>query len=195
MLTYNTHLKPLALPEYGRNIQRMVDYCLTIEDRDERTRCAYNIIKTMSILFPGSKSDDGTNRTFWDHLAIMSDFKLDIDWPYEVITAEHISSTPDPVAYDMMGVRYRMYGANIETMIKTAAQMPESDERTALITLIANQMKKCLLAINKDDDPDERIFHDLLEMSDGSIRVDSSTVPLHDYNVIVPVTGKKKKKK
>ncbi|MBO5244102.1 MAG: DUF4290 domain-containing protein, partial [Muribaculaceae bacterium] len=79
MLSYNTQLKHLALPEYGRNIQRMVDYCLTIEDRDERTRCAYSIIASMANLFPELKNGNSYDHKLWDHLAIMSDFKLDID--------------------------------------------------------------------------------------------------------------------
>lgn len=194
MLTYNTHLKKLKLPEYGRNIQNMVDYCLTIEDRDERTRCAHTIINTMSVLFPASKSEEDDNRKFWDHLAIMSDFKLDIDWPVDVIRPDEIEPEPDRLPYDINGVRRRQYGSNVEHMIAAAADMEDSDDRLALVALIASQMKKNLLAVNKDDDPDERIYRDIYEMSDGRIRVDAETVPLAEFDVIQPA-GKKKKKK
>lgn len=194
MLTYNTHLKQLKLPEYGRNIQNMVDHCLTIEDRDERTQCAHSIVNTMSILFPASKSEEDDNRKFWDHLAIMSDFKLDIDWPVDVIRPDEIEPEPDRLPYDINGVRRRQYGSNIEHMINAAADMEESDDRLALVALIASQMKKNLLAVNKDDEPDERIYRDIFEMSDGRIRVDAETIPLADFDVVQPA-GKKKKKK
>lgn len=194
MLTYNSHLKSLKLPEYGRNIQRMVDHCMTIEDRDERTRCAATIVKTMSILFPAGKSDDG-NRQFWDHLAIMSNFALDIDWPVEVIKPEDVDPTPEPLPYDIGGVKRRQYGINIERMLAFAANMEESTDRDALVNMVANQMKKNLLAINKDDDPDERIIRDIYEMTEGRIQVNPENIFLHEYNVVAPATGKKKKKK
>lgn len=194
MLTYNTQQKDLALPEYGRNIQRMVDHCLTIEDRDERTQCAYTIVKTMSILFPNSKNDEDANRKFWDHLAIMSNFKLDIDWPFEVIQADSIEKTPEPVYYQGGDIARRQYGKIIESMINVAAEMEDGDERDALLSLVANQMKKNLLAIDKDDAPDERIYRDIYELSGGRINVNDSNLILHEFNVIAPA-GKKKKKK
>jgi hypothetical protein len=194
MLTYNTQQKDLALPEYGRNIQRMVDHCLTIEDREERTQCAYTIVKTMSILFPNSKNDEDANRKFWDHLAIMSNFKLDIDWPFEVIQPDSIEKTPEPVLYQGGDIARRQYGKIIESMINVAAEMEEGEERDALLSLIANQMKKNLLAIDKDDAPDERIYRDIYDLSGGKININDSSVTLHEFNVIAPA-GKKKKKK
>jgi hypothetical protein len=195
MLTYNTQQKDLALPEYGRNIQRMVDHCLTIEDRDERTRCAHTIVQTMAILFPNSKNDEDANRKFWDHLAIMSDFKLDIDWPFEVIQPDSIEKTPTPVLYQGGDIVRRQYGKIIESMIGVAAEMEDGEERDALLSLIANQMKKNLLAIDNDDAPDERIYKDLFDLSGGRIRVDNTNLTLHEFNVIAPPSGKKKKKK
>lgn len=195
MIVYNTQQKDLAFPEYGRNIQRMVDYCLTIEDKEERTKCAYDIVKTMSILFPNSKNDDDSNRKFWDHLAIMSDFKLDIDWPFEVIQPDSIEKEPAPVMYQGGEIARRQYGKIIESMINVAAEMEEGAERDALLSLVANQMKKNLLAIDNDDAPDERIYQDIYELSKGRITVNNSNLTLHEFNVIAPASGKKKKKK
>ncbi len=195
MLTYNTQQKDLALPEYGRNIQRMVDHCLTIEDREQRTLCAHTIVKTMSILFPNSKNDEDAERKFWDHLAIMSDFKLDIDWPFEVIQQDSIEKTPEPVYYQGGDISRRQYGKIIESMIGVAAEMEEGPERDALLSLVANQMKKNLLAIDNDDAPDERIYQDLYALSDGKINVNNTSLTLHEFNVIAPPSGKKKKKK
>jgi hypothetical protein len=195
MLTYNTQQKDLALPEYGRNIQRMVDHCLTIEDREQRTLCAHTIVKTMSILFPNSKNDEDAERKFWDHLAIMSDFKLDIDWPFEVIQQDSIEKTPEPVYYQGGDISRRQYGKIIESMIGVAAEMEEGPERDALLSLVANQMKKNLLAIDNDDAPDERIYQDLYALSDGKINVNNTNLTLHEFNVITPPSSKKKKKK
>ena len=102
MLTYNTQLKKLVLPEYGRNIQQMVDHCVTIEDRAERTRCAYSIIEIMGNLFPNLRDENDFKHKLWDHLAIMSDFKLDIDYPCDVITEENLGSEPTKVGYKKM---------------------------------------------------------------------------------------------
>ena len=84
MLTYNTHRPRLILPEYGRAIQRMVDHCITIPDREERTRCAYSIISAMARIQPKVKEQEDWKQILWDHLAYMSGFKLDIDYPVEV---------------------------------------------------------------------------------------------------------------
>lgn len=193
MLIYNTHLKELRLPEYGRNIQNMVDFCLTLENREERTRCAYAIVRAMSVLFPDQRSDDEQNRKFWDHLAVMSNFKLDIDWPVPVIAPDAISETPDPLPYDQGMVRRRWYGSNIERMVAAAAEMEDSDDRMALIALVASQMKKNLIGSGISDDVDNRVYRDLYDMSEGRIRVNADVLPLVEFNVVAP--SKKKKKK
>ena len=195
MLTYNTQRKHLALPEYGRNIQRMVDHCLTIEDRDERTRCAYTIIASMANLFPELKSGGTYDHKLWDHLAIMSDFKLDIDYPCEVIKAENLQTLPDRVPYTTNSVRYRHYGKNIVDMIDKAAEMPEGEERDALVKYVANHMKKLMLGVNKDGVDDAKIFSDLAELSHGSIRINPEELRLHEFTEAPVPTGKKKKKK
>lgn len=98
MLTYTNHLKKLILPEYGRNIQNMVDHCLTLEDREERTACAHTIVRAMMTLFPNNTSDrEEYRRKLWDHLLIMSDFKLDIDLPFETVRPETFEGRPEPL--------------------------------------------------------------------------------------------------
>lgn len=196
MLSYNTQLKHLALPEYGRNIQRMVDYCLTIEDRDERTRCAYSIIASMANLFPELKNGNSYDHKLWDHLAIMSDFKLDIDYPCEVIQPDNLTSKPEKVTYTSGNVKYRHYGKSIVQMIDKASAMEEGEERDALVRYIANHMKKLMLSVNKDGVDDAKIFNDLAELSHGSIRLSPESIQLHEFKESpVPATGKKKKKK
>ncbi len=195
MLTYNTQLKRLILPEYGRNIQQMVDHCLTIEDRGERTECAHAVVKAMGILFPALKDGDN-NKKLWDHLVIMSNFELDVDFPCEVATAESFTSEPDAVPYPSTFIHFRHYGGIIERMIAKAAAMDEGEERDALIFYIANQMKKLMLQVNKDGVDDARIFRDLADYSRGKILLDPETVKLHKFKVMpAPANGKKKKKK
>lgn len=195
MLRYNTQLKRLILPEYGRNIQSMVDHCLTIDDREERTRCAYSIVASMANLFPELKIGGEYNHKLWDHLAIMSDFQLDIDYPCEVIRPDNLHSTPQKVEYTDNSMFRRHYGRTIQAMVDKAAEMQEGEERTNLIRLIATQMKKDLLSSNPDNVDDTRIFRDLAEMSGGRIRVDAQEMKLHDFIIPVQPTGKKKKKK
>lgn len=186
-------MKDLTLPEYGRNIQRMLDFCLTLEDKEERTRCAYAIVKAMTTLFPEARNDEDSERKFWDHLAIMSDFKLDIDWPFEVLKPDSIEPKPDPMHYNSEMIRRRHYGHHIESIIEVASNMEEGPDRDALILLIANQMKKLILTVSKDSVEDEKIFNDIAMMSDGRIVIAPGHFKLQDY--LESATGKKKKKK
>lgn len=196
MLRYNTQQKELVLPEYGRNIQKMVDHCLTIEDRDERTRCARSIIASMGNLFPQLRDQDDFRHKLWDHLAIMSDFKLDIDYPCEVIRPDELQTKPDMLDCRPSVIRRRHYGKNIELMIDKAAAMEPGEERDALISLLANHMKKVMLSVNKDGVDDAKIFKDLAEFSHGAIILDPETYHLHEFKEApAPVTGKKRKKK
>lgn len=194
MLTYNTQQKDLVLPEYGRNIQNMVDFCLSLTDRQERTACAHTIVNTMSTLFPASRNDEEAMRKFWDHLALMADYKLDIDWPFEVPQADSRTTQPETVPYDTGLISLRQYGRNIEAMINLIVDMEPSMERDMMLGMVANQMKKCLLADNRMEDPDERVYHDLYQLSKGAINLRPGDIALYDYDVIVPA-GKKKKKK
>lgn len=198
MLTYNSQLKKLVLPEYGRNIQQMVDYCLSIEDRDERTHCAYTIVQNMANMFPQLRSETDYLHKLWDHLMIMSEFQLDVDFPFDdIIREENLDTKPDPIRYELEPIRMRHYGKNIERMIERAASYPEGEERDALAMLLANHMKKLIFQINNEDVDDAKIFKDLAHYSHGVIRLDAATHHLHEYQVVKAAqpTGKKKKKK
>ena len=65
-MQYNTQLKTMVLPEYGRNVQSMVDHALTIEDREERKRCAQSIINTMGNLFPHFRDVGDFKHKLWN---------------------------------------------------------------------------------------------------------------------------------
>lgn len=196
MLRYNTSRPRLILPEYGRNIQQMVDYCLTIGDREERNHCARSIIDAMGVLFPALRDSEDARHKLWDHLAIMSGFKLDIDYPYEVILPDDLNSHPDPLPRPQRPIRLRHYGAYIEEMLAVAAAMEPGEERDYLIRMLANHMKKLMLAVNPDGVDDQKIFKDIALYSHGAIHIDPDTVRLHEFKAApVPVAPKKKRRK
>ena len=195
MLTYNTQLKKLVLPEYGRNIQQMVDHCLTIEDKEERTRCAYSIINTMGNLLPNLRDLEDFKHKLWDHLAILSDVKLDIDYPCDVIKPESLNSFPEKVDYYTSPIKYRHYGRSIELMIAKASSMSEGEERDALILLVANHMKKLMLSVNSEGVDDAKILKDLRELSHGAINLNPENYHLHEFKEAPQQTSNKRKKK
>lgn len=196
MLTYNTQVAQLKLPEYGRNVQQMIEHCMTIEDRDERNRCAHTIISIMDNMFPENRGESDYKRKLWDHLAIISDFELDIDYPYEIVKKDNLASRPAPIPYELEPIKYRHYGKIIERMIGRAAEYPEGEERDALVMLLANHMKKLIFQINKEDVEDSKIFKDLYYYSSGRIKLHVDTHSLHEFKEAPQqATGKKKKKK
>ena len=149
-MQYTSELKRLVLPEYGRNVQQMVDHCMTIEDKAERTRCANTIINIMGNLFPHLRDIEDFKHKLWDHLAIMSDFKLDIDYPYEIVKKEDLYSRPPRIPYNNSRIRYRHYGKTLEKMIQKATEFEPGVEKDQLIKLLATQMKKSFLTWNKE---------------------------------------------
>ena len=160
-MQYNTQQKRMPLPEYGRSIQNMVDHALTIEDRAERQRCANTIINIMGNMFPHLRDVPDFKHKLWDHLAIMSDFKLDIDYPYEIIRKDNLNTRPEVIPYPSTKIRYRHYGRTLEVLIKKAIDFPEGDEKQNLIALICNHMKKDYMTWNKDTVDDRKIAEDL----------------------------------
>ena len=171
MMEYNTKQKRLPLPEYGRSVQKMVDHALTIEDREERQKCACTIIDIMGSMFPNLRNLPDFKRKLWDHLAIMSDFQLDIDYPVEVIEKEKFNEPPQRIPYQTGEIKNRHYGRIVEEMIAHACTLDEGEERNQLIELIIIQMKKNYIAWNKDGVEDKKIFEDLRIYSKGKIDI------------------------
>ncbi|MBP6230838.1 MAG: DUF4290 domain-containing protein [Paludibacteraceae bacterium] len=183
-MEYYTLKEKLILPEYGRNIQQMVKHALTIEDKTERTRCVHSIIAIMGKLFPHLRDVNDFKHKLWDHLAVMSDFKLDIDYPYEVPKLEILNTKPDRVPYPISSIRYRHYGKTVQAMVNKALEFPEGDDKNRLIELIANYMKKSYLTWNKEVD-DEKIYDDLKELSHGIFSYTSESLKLKESKDIL----------
>ena len=170
----------MELPEYGRSVQNMVDHALTIEDREERQRCANTIVNIMGGMFPHLRDVPDFKHKLWDHLAIMSDFKLDIDYPFEIVKREELEMKPGKIAYPDKAIRYRHYGRFLESMIKKLSEMEEGEEKQALLQLLAVQMKKNLNNWNKEGIEDQKIVDDLREYSNGTIDLKVEDLRLSD---------------
>ena len=182
-MQYNTQQKRMSLPEYGRSIQNMVDYALTIQDRAERQRCANTIVNIMGSMFPHLRDVPDFKQKLWDHLAIMSDFKLDIDYPCEIIRKDRLNTKPDSIPYPRTQIRYRHYGRTLEVLIQKACEMPEGDEKQNLMALICNHMKKDYMAWNKDTVEDQKIADDLEELSKGKLHMTPDIVRLMNERI------------
>ena len=184
-MKYNTGEKRLILPEYGRNIQNMVDYCVTIQDREERKRCADTIINIMGNMFPHLRDVNDFKHILWDHLAIMADFKLDIDYPYEIVKKEELDTRPPRLPYNNSRIRYRHYGKTLEHLIQKATAYEPGPEKDQLVRLLATQMKKSFLTWNKESVDDRKIFKDLEELSEGQIVLNEEECKLLDSREIL----------
>jgi hypothetical protein len=178
MMQYNTQQKKMPLPEYGRSIQNMVDYALTIENRAERQLCAKTIINVMGNMYPHFRDVPEFVHKLWDHLAIMSDFKLDVDYPYEIIRKDNLVIKPDRLPYLKKSMRHRHYGYILETLIKKACEFSEGDEKNNLVALIANHMKKSYILWNKEAVDEQKIANDLMEYSEGMLKLDDELIKL-----------------
>lgn len=189
-MDYNSQRKKLPLPEYGRNIQNMVDYLFTIDDKEKRNRSAQVVIDVMGNLYPYLRDVAEFKHKLWDHLAIMADFKLDIDYPYDPPTPDILTEKPNRVPYNQHFIKYKHYGRTMELMIKKVPEL-EGEEKDIMIELLANQMKKSYLVWNKDAVEDSKIFMDLKELSNGKIEI-KDDLQLTEVKAIL---GKPKKKK
>lgn len=189
-MRYNTQKTKLTMPEYGRNIQNMVNHCVGIEDPQERKICAYSLIDVMGNMFPHLRDVNNFKHILWDHLAIMSDFKLDIEYPYEVIKKEELYSAPGKIEYSRPTMKYRHYGKIMERIIDIATKMEDDDKKMQLMKMIASQMKKSYVQWNKDVD-DQKIFEDLSDLSGGKLKLTREDYVIPEVKV-APTRGKLK---
>lgn len=198
-LEYNSERPHLIIPEYGRHIQKLVDHCVALEEKEERNKMARAIVDVMGNLQPHLRDVPDFKHKLWDQLFIMSDFKLDVDSPYEKPEKEILYAKPEPLAYPTAASKYRFYGRNIQTMINTALTWDEGEAREALYFAIANHMKKCYLNWNKDTVEDTVIFDHLSELSGGKINLKSSDETLSEVKDLMRTkskpTGKARSKK
>lgn len=194
-LDYNTQREKLIMPEYGREIQKMVEYACELPTKEERLKCAKTIIRQMETKNPQLLDNVDYEQTLWDHLYLMSHRELEIDWPYDVSEADKILAKPKPMKLPNSKIKLRHYGHLVEELFEQLKKMPAGEERDALVRKTANQMKRDLTEWGHGSIDDERVASDLARFTDGIIQLDLNNfvfdkVILSDKNP----SGKKKKK-
>ena len=183
-MDYNTQRNQLIMPEYGRNIQKMVDYATEIKDREKRNKAAKIIIKVIGNLNPHLRDVADFKHKLWDHLFIMSNFKLDVDSPFEKPEKDTLSEKPKKLSYPQSRIKFRHYGKIIEQLIEKVKELDKEDEkRDLLIHAIANQMKKSHINWNKEHIEDNDVFENLEKFSNNQIKTnrDRPLVNVDEY--------------
>jgi len=193
-LDYNTHREKLQMPEYGREIQKMVDHAVGLEDKNERQECANEIIRLMETKVPGLRENADYQQTLWDHLYLMSHKQLDIDWPFDVSEAEKIHNKPKAIPLPKENLHLRHYGKLIGELFEKLKSMPAGEERDALTYYTANQMKRDLATWGHGSMSDEKVADDLARFTDGVIQLDLGAIQLEKVTVTEEPKQKKKKK-
>lgn len=179
-MDYNSDRPALKQPEYGRHIQKMVMQAVEIEDKAERTRYTGHIIKVMGNLFPYLRDVAEFKQKLYDHLAIMSDFKLDIDTDYVLPTHEALQVKVEPMAYPQTNIKLRYYGRKVEDMINACVKVEDDNIRKRMANSIANQMKHSFLQWNKKVVVDDKIYKDLRMLSNGELDYTEADFKLSD---------------
>lgn len=194
-LDYNTQREKLLMPEYGREIQKMVDYAVTLPSRGERLKCAKSIVKMMLTKVPQIRDNANYEQTLWDHLFLMSGKQLDIDWPFDVSAAEKIHSKPEPIPLPQNRIKLRHYGRLVEELLVKVKEMPAGEERDELVRQMANQMKRDLLTWGHGSADDEKVADDLARLTDGVIQLDLGKFKFEKVTAITVEDGKKSRRK
>ena len=193
-LDYNTQREKLIMPEYGREIQKMVDYACTLPTKEERLKCAKAIIHLMETKNPQLKDNADYEQALWDHLYLMSHRELEIDWPFDVSEADKILSKPNPMKPPKEQLKLRHYGKLVSELFEKLKSMPDGDERDALICYTANQMKRDLTTWGHGSMDDEKVANDLAYFTDGIIQLDLQNFKFEKLSTTDDSKRTKKKK-
>lgn len=195
-MEYNTQRNQLEMPEYGRHIQKMIEFACTIDDKEERNKLAQSIVNVMGTLNPHLRDISDFKHKLWDHLFIISNFKLDVDSPYPKLSANFIDVKPKKVSYPSNKIKYKYYGKVIQDMIKEVAKIEDSPEKDNLLRDVANFMKMQYLQWNRDAVENELIFQQLKELSENKIVI-KDTIKLNETFEMRPKeeTAKRKNKR
>ena len=170
-LDYNTSRERLAMPEYGRNVLKMVEQLKAIPDKAKRTEQARAVVKVMELLNPQVRTLDNFEHKLWDHLYMIADYDLDVDFPYPCPQAEEFNTNPVPIPMKGSKIKAFHYGRNIESIINLICEQPDGEVKTELIRSLAIYMRTQYLIWNKDSVADETIFADIEKLSDYRLKV------------------------
>jgi len=191
-MEYNTSLPHLIIPEYGRNVQKMVHSIIEIEDREKRNHQANAIIEVMGNLNPHLRDVPDFKHKLWDHLFIMSEFALDVDSPYGKPSKESFEEKPERIPYSKNDIKLRHYGKILPQIIDRAIELEDGDHKDIMVFCIANHMKKSYLTWNKSAVEDEVILKHLAKMSESKLEM-KTTFKLSDFADIRPQEKTQKK--
>ena len=194
-LDYNTQREMLLMPEYGREIQKMVDHAVTLPSKEERLRCAKTIVKMMETKVPQMRENADYQQMLWDHLFLMSHKALDIDWPYDVSGAEKIHAKPEPMALPKGEIPLRHYGRLVIELLNKLKEMEPGQERDELTRYTANQMKRDLVLWGHGSIDDEKVADDMARLTDGVIQLDLGSFTFERFVSTEEYKQTKKKKK
>jgi hypothetical protein len=202
-MEYNTTRDKLLLPEYGRNVQKMIAHAMSIADKEERNRAAQAIIEVMGQLNPHLRDVDDYRHKLWTHLFVMSDFQLDVDSPYDIPKSEDLSSKPDKVGYPSSRMKYGHYGRYTQEILENAFKISDEGEKKYLARTMANFMKKQFLVYNNDAVENAVIANQLEELSNKELSIEdpndlpttNSILKLYGIQVNQQRNNKKTKKK
>ena len=170
-MQYNTQREQLVMPEYGRGVQYMVDLAVSLPDKHARQQCANTIVAIMGRIQPENSNADDFELRLWNHLAKISCYKLDIDYPVEIVPEQEALEHPKPLHYPMQKIRRRHYGHLVESALQYAQTLPDGEERTALVGMVANQMKQNLFVWNRDSMDENLVMQDIRRYSDGQLQL------------------------
>lgn len=173
-LEYNSARPILKIPEYGRNVQKLIEHAITLSDREERTKMAHAIVGVMSILNPQLKELTDYKIKLWDHLFVISNYQLDVDSPYPMPSPDALQVKPSRIAYPSNKIRFKHYGKIIEQMINELDQIEDAEQKGELVKILANFMKMAYLNWNRDTVTDDMIFEHLNLLSGGKIQLDDT---------------------
>jgi len=195
-MEYNTQRNQLEMPEYGRHIQKMIEFACTVEDKVERNKIANSIVNVMGSLNPHLRDIADFKHKLWDHLFIISNFKLDVDSPFPKLSSDFIDVKPKKVNYPSNKIKYKYYGKVIQSIIKEVSKIEDSPEKDKLVRDVANFMKMQYLQWNRDAVDNELIFQQLKELSENKIEI-KDTIKLNDTFELRPKEeiGKRKNKR
>ncbi|MBT5933400.1 MAG: DUF4290 domain-containing protein [Flavobacteriales bacterium] len=191
-MEYNTTREKLILPEYGRNVQNMISHAMDINDREERNRASQAIIEVMGQLNPHLRDVDDYRHKLWTHLFLMSDFKLDVDSPYETPKPEVLNERPDQMSYPSGKIKFGHYGKYTEQLLKKATEMDDPEVKDSFKMAMANFMKKQYLVHNNGAVENHVIAENLTELSNGNLTVDNPD-ELVSTNILLKTMGLNKK--
>jgi Domain of unknown function (DUF4290) len=178
-MEYNTTRNHLTMREYGRHIQKMVEYLLTLEDKQERQKNAYAVIELMGFLNPHLKNVEDFRHKLWDHLFLISDFKLDVESPYPIPTRETLKAKPEILGYPKKYPKFNHLGKNIEVVIDKALKEENPEKKQGFANAIAYYMKLTYSNWHKELVHDDNIQNELSDMTDGELAFNSRPFVKH----------------